>query len=216
MRYVLCLLSVAVITCRAAEAQVFEVGAGIGRACVGSEGGLCGDEAAAMPSLHGSVWLDDRLELGIRFATMGRPDVSYAVAHDSRFDVVADPAVRELQRVDVASRDRSRRIIEGDFVYHFKRGSPIRPVLGVGLGRVWNRLTETCAPAGCEQLMPILSGPVGRRSHSNPNLSMIAGLSGRVGSHLEVKGGVRLHNFAGEGTSTAEVFVSTGYQFGSR
>jgi hypothetical protein len=29
-----------------------------------------------------------------------------------------------------------------------------------------------------------------------------------------VRGGVRLHNFAGEGSSTSEVFVATGYRFG--
>ena len=43
---------------------------------------------------------------------------------------------------------------------------------------------------------------------------MIAGLSGRVGHRLQMTGGVRLHNFAGESLSTSEVFLAAGVLFG--
>jgi hypothetical protein len=61
--------------------------------------------------------------------------------------------------------------------------------------------------------MPILSSPVGRHTRVLSNMTIITGVSGRITSRLHVRGGVRLHNLAGEGLSTAETFVGTSYRF---
>lgn len=46
------------------------------------------------------------------------------------------------------------------------------------------------------------------------NMTIVAGLSGRVTRKVYVRGGMRLHNFGGEGLSTSEIFIATAYRFG--
>ncbi len=199
-----------------AAAQVLEVGGGVSRGCTGDSSGFCGDDSGAMWAVHGSVWLDDRVEIGVRLATLPGRDYSYATARDDRFNLAPDPAIRQLARIDVMVSDRSRQILSTEVLYHFARSRPVRGFLGVGLGERTDRFELRCAPAGCETLMPILSSPVGRNSRRSGNSTMVAGISGRVSKRWLVRGGIRLHNFAGEGASTSEVFVATGYQFGRR
>jgi hypothetical protein len=199
-----------------AAAQVLEAGGGIGRGCTGDSSGFCGDDSGAMWAVHGSVWLDDRVEIGVRLATLPRPDYSYATARDDRFNLAPDPAIRQLPRIDVMVSDRSRQILSAEVLYHFARSRPVRGFLGLGLGERTDRFEQRCAPAGCETLMPILSFPVGRGSSRGGNITMVAGISGRISKRWLMRGGIRLHNFAGEEQSTSEVFVATGYQFGRR
>jgi hypothetical protein len=215
MRGALVVLALLVVSARA-EAQwtAVEAGIGISRACIGSEGGLCGEERGAMWAAHASAWIDDRVEIGVRLAVLPLEDWNYSQERDSRFDLINDPAVRTLSRIDVAVRDRSRRILSADAIYHFARGRPLRGFLGGGLGQLSNRGVQTCVPAGCELLMPIFSSPVGRYASALSNVTIIAGLSGRISSRLYLRGGVRLHNFAGEGLSTSETFIATSYRFG--
>jgi hypothetical protein len=212
MKLVLMLLSISSPV--AAQWNAVEVGIGISRACIGSEGGLCGDERGTLWATHASAWIDDRVEIGIRLALLPLEDWNYSQERDSRFDVANDHAVRTLARIDVAVRDRSRRILTGEAIYHFARGGPLRGFLGGGLGQLSNRGVQTCVPEGCELLMPILSSPVGRYASALSNVTIIAGLSGRISRALYLRGGVRLHNFAGEGLSTSETFIATSYRFG--
>ena len=213
MRQVLLAVTV-LIGSTPAAAQVFEVGAGIGRGCIGDSSGFCGNETGPMLATHASAWMADRFEIGLRLARLPRKSFGYTVPRDSRFDRVDDPAIRQMSRIAVGVRDRSRRIFAGEAIYHFARGRPVRALLGLGLGEVINHFDHSCAPAGCERLMPIVASPVGKGSIVTGNLTIIAGVSGRIRERLQVRGGVRLHNFAGEGASTTEVFIATGYRFG--
>jgi len=211
MGLVLALLTIS--TPAAAQWSAAEFGVDIGRGCIGDSSGFCGDESGPMRAAHASAWIDDRLEIGARLAVLPLEDWNYSQERDSRFDLVDDPAARTLSRIDVAVQDRSRRILNAEAIYHFARGRPVRGFVGGGFGRLSNRSVQTCAPAGCELLMSILSSPVGRRVRALSNMTIIAGLSGRITSRLYVRGGVRLHNLAGEGLSTAETFVGTSYRF---
>jgi hypothetical protein len=213
IRYTLCTLMFLGM-CASATAQVIEIGAGIGRACVGTDGSTCGYDRGAMSSIYSSVWFDDRLEVSARFATMPLPDWKYSQYRDDRFNLVADPAARQLPRVDVTVRDRSRQIVTGEAIYHFARGRPVRGFLGLGFGNLTNRDLVSCAPAGCERVMPFVSSPVGRLSHTSENMTIIAGASGRISKRLRVQGGFRFHNLPAEGRSTTEAFVAAGHQFG--
>ncbi len=209
---VLMLLTMA--TPAAAQWSAIEVGVGISRACIGSEGGLCGTERGPMWATTASAWINDRVEIGIRLAEFSLDDWNYSQEHDSRFDHATDPIVRSLSRVDISVRERSRRILSGEAIYHFARGRPLRGFLGGGLGQLNNRGVQTCEPAGCELAMRLLSSPVGRYDRVLGNMTIIAGLSGRLNRRLYLRGGVRLHNFAGEGLSTSETFIATSYRFG--
>jgi hypothetical protein len=208
----LVVVTVLTVSAAPAAAQVVEVGAGLGRGCVGDSSGFCGSEAGPMWAGHGSLWLDDRLEVGLRFATLPLPDFTYVTRRDDRFNAASDPAVRQLAQIETFGDARSRQILTGEAIYHFARGRPVRAFLGAGLGSRFERSTKSCVPSGCEQLLPILGSPAGRHTYRSGNLAFVAGVSGRIREHLLVRGGVRLHNFAGEGTSTTEVFIAAGYR----
>ena len=209
---VLALLTIS--TPAAAQWTAVEFGVDIGRGCIGDSSGFCGDEIGTTRAAHASAWIDDRVEIGVRLTALPLEDWNYSQERDSRFDLVNDAAVRSLTRIDVVVRERSRRILNAEAIYHFARGRPVRWFAGGGFGQLSNRGVQTCAPAGCELLMPILSSPVGRYASALANMTAIAGLSGRITSRLSVRGGVRLHNLAGEGLSTAETFIGTSYRFG--
>jgi hypothetical protein len=58
--------------------------------------------------------------------------------------------------------------------------------------------------------------PAGRYTPRHlDTVTFIAGLSGPLSTRLQLSGGLRLHNFAGEGASTTEVFLAAGIRFGS-
>ena len=202
------------LTAKLAAAQSLEVGAGIARGCIGDSSGFCGDQMGAMPAVHASLWLDDRLEIGLRLARLALPNLYYSVPRDDRFNAAADPAARQIPRLDIASEYRSRRLQDFELIYHFMRGRAVRPMLGFGIGGRTERFQQTCLPAGCEHLMAILSEPIGRFSATSRNIPVIAGLSARVHEHLQLRGGVRFDNFAGEEASTTEMFVAAGFRFG--
>jgi hypothetical protein len=136
-----------------ATAQVAEVGGGIGPGCTGDSSGFCANDTQSMWSVHGSIWMDDRLEVGLRIATLPRPDLNYSVARDDRFNVAADPAARLLPRIDVAVRDRSRRILTLEALYHFAAGHPIRPLpasaSAIALTDPTSRVLQPAASPSC-------------------------------------------------------------------
>jgi Outer membrane protein beta-barrel domain len=198
----------------AAQWSAVEVGVDIGGGCIGDSSGFCGDEMGTTRAAHASAWIDDRLGIGVRLAVLPLEDWNYSQERDSRFDLVNDPAVRTLSGIDVAVRDRSRRILSAEAIYHFTRGRPFRAFLGGGFGQRSDRGVQTCAPAGCELVMPILSSPIGRHARAFSNTTIIAGLSGRLSRRLYLRGGLRLHNIAGEESSTTEWFIGASYRFG--
>jgi hypothetical protein len=212
MRLLLAIAAVMAAPAAAATAQILEIGAGLGRGCVGDSSGFCGDEAGLMWAATAGIRLDDRIELSVRLARLPLPDLTYVVRRDDRFNVASDPAVRQLPQIVVADESRSRQILSGEAVYHFRRGSTVRPMLGLGLGTRIHRDQLSCRPVGCEELMPVLASGVGRTTSRAGNITIVAGLSGRVHDRVQLRGGVRLHNFAGEEISTTEVFIATAYR----
>jgi hypothetical protein len=211
------LLTVAILVClsRAATAQVFELGAGLSRGCIGDSSGFCGDEAGAMWAVHGSLWVSARWQISLRLATLPLPDTSHSTLRDDRFNLVVDPALRTLPRIDITSRERSRQVAAGEALYHFAGGRRFGAVLGIGVGEVRTRLTLSCEPDGCEQVMRALGERSGPITPQGRNLTLIAGLSGPAWARVQLAGGVRLHNLAGEGMSTAEMYLTTAIRFGA-
>jgi hypothetical protein len=203
------LISLAVVA--PVSAQVVEIGAGIARACIGSDGSFCGNDQGRMWSAYSSLWLNERVEVDVRFAKFPLRNETFSILHDDRFNQVADAAVRQLPVTAIVESRRSRHIVGGEAIYHFARGRPVRAFLGFGLGTFTQRATRACAPAGCEKLLPILVGP---DTGSADNWTIIAGASGQVVKRVRVQAGLRLHSFLAEGNSTEEAFVAIGYQFG--
>ena len=198
-----------------ATAQVVELGAGLSRGCVGDSSGFCGDEAGAMWALHGSLWVSPRWQISVRLATLPLDDTSHSTPRDDRFDLVIDPALRSLPRIDITSRERSRKVAGGEALYHFAGARRFGPVLGIGIGTVRTRMTLSCEPDGCEQVMHALGERPGPIRPRGGNLTFIAGLSGPAWARVQLAGGVRLHNFAGEEMSTAEMYLTTAIRFGA-
>ena len=201
----------------AAQWTAVEVGVGVSRACIGSEGGLCGEQRGTMWATHASAWIDDRVEIGMRLALLPLEDWSYSVERDSRFDLVTDPTVRALAQIDVVTRDRSRRILDGEAIYHFARGRPLRGFLGGGF--------RTAQQSWCADMRPswlrtpdadplVARRPLRQGAVQCDDHCRIVGPNQQ--KTVPVRGGVRLHNLAGEGLSTSETFIATSYWFGRR
>ena len=197
-----------------AAAQRFELGGSISQGCTGDSSGFCSGDIGPMPALHGALSVSPRVQIVLRVANLPLDDHSYSTHRDERFNRADDPAARMLPRIDITTSSRSRRLVTAEVLYHFVRDGGFGAMLGAGFGDLSNRGTLTCLPAGCEQVLTALGSAAGKwASHVN-NLTMIAGLSGRVGHRVQMTGGVRLHNFAGESLSTSEVFLAAGVLFG--
>lgn len=201
-----------------AHAQVFELGGGVGRGCIGDVGRICGDGHGWMGSVYGGLWVSPRFQIVVRVAALPREDYSYSTPRDDRFSLVDDPSLRNLPRINITSRERRRVLSGAEALYRFGRSTRIGATLGVGLGTVTDRMALSCEPAGCERILSAMGSPIGRMEGHVGNLTLIAGLSGRAWRRLQLSGGARLHNFVGgegEGLSTAEAFTSVGVRFGA-
>jgi hypothetical protein len=197
-----------------AAAQGFELGGSISQGCTGDSSGFCSGDVGPMPAVHAALWVSPKVQIALRIANLPLDDQSYATHRDDRFNLADDSAARTLSRIDIKTTARSRRLVSGEVLYHFAPDGGLGALLGAGLGDLSDRGTLACLPAGCERVLPALGSAAGDwASHVN-NLTMIAGLSGRVGHRLRMTGGVRLHNFAGESLSTSEVFLAAGVRFG--
>ena len=199
--------------CRTAAAQEFEVGAGIGRGCTGDSSGFCSDETGPMWAVHGGFWITDYVQLAVRFAVLPLDGFTHSTPRDARFDLADDEAARGLARIEITSRNSSRWLSGGEILYHFAGAKRFGFVLGAGLGELSNRMTLSCAPAGCERVLSALGSRRGRVTGETGNVTGVAGLSGPVTPRLRISGGVRMHNFAGENNSTTEAFLTAGVRF---
>ena len=166
-----------------------------------------------MPALHGGVWVSPRVQIVLRVANLPLDDQSYSTYRNDRLNLGDDPAARPLSRIDITTTSRSRRLVSGEVLFHFVRDGGFGAVLGAGLGDLGDRGTLACLPAGCERVLAATGSGAGDWATHVNNLTMIAGLSGRVGRRVQMTGGVRLHNFAGESLSTSEVFLAAGVLF---
>jgi hypothetical protein len=211
------LLAVVILESRArpAAAQVFELGGGVSRGCVGDSSGFCGDDAGALWALEGGLWATSRWQITLRLAWLPLPGFEHSTPRDERFNRAGDPAARGLPRIDITVRDRSRLLYGAEGLYHFAGANHFGAVLGFGVGEVRNRSKSTCQPAGCEDVMAALNRGGGDASPRGVgNLTLIAGLSGPAAKRIRVSAGVRLHNFFGEGLSTSEAFLTTAFRLG--
>ena len=199
--------------CRTGAAQGFEVGAGISRGCTGDSSGFCSSQTGPMWAMHGGYWITDYVQIAVRFAALPLDDFTHSTPRDDRFDLADDAEARRLTRIDVTTRNRSRWLSGGEILYHFAGSRRFGFVLGAGIGELSNRMTLSCAPAGCERVLAALGSRLGTVTGGTGNVTGIAGLSGPVTRRLRISGGVRLHNFAGENNSTTEAFLTAGVRF---
>ena len=181
-----------------AAAQVVEVGTSISAACLGSEGSVCGGGTHPLVAGHASWWAADRIELTARIGRTVLPSRSFTQTFP--FDV------------DVAITDRARDYVSGLFVYHFRRGESVRPMLGFGAGAFAFVDQVTCQPLDCESVPGL--PPSGSSRRWQRDVIFTAGLSGIIRERWVWRGGVITHQFAAEHHSTVETFVGIGYRFG--
>jgi hypothetical protein len=201
-----------------AHAQVFELGFGVSRACTGDVGRICGDDDGLMGAVYGGLWVSPRFQIAVRVAALPLEDFSYSTPRDDRFSLVDNPALRSLPRINITTRERRRVLSGAEALYHFGRSNGVGATVGVGLGTLSDRMVLSCEPSGCERILSAIGSPVGRTEGHVGNLTLIAGLSGRAWHHLQISGGVRLHNLVGgegEGLSTMEAFTSVGVRLGA-
>ena len=201
---------------RPAAAQVFELGGGLSRGCIGDSSGFCGDDTGAMWALHGGVWVSPGWQISLRVATLPLPDATYSTTQDERFDRAADPAVRAAARIDITTRERSRQLAGAEAIYHFAGPRRFGAVLGVGIGEVKTRSTLSCEPAGCEDVMRGRGEPAGRIAPAGFAQSDVHRRT--VGTRVDTRPDLRRRATAQlrrRELSTAEAFLTTGIRLGS-
>src|SRR5687767_1083232 len=118
-----------------ADAQTFELGGRIAAGCGGSDGSMCGGGTSPLVGAHASLWADDRIELSASVARVNRSSFDFEGEHLG----MDNP-------VDYSVTDRSRDFISLMFVYHFLKGQPVRPMLGIGSGWYADAQRVTCQP----------------------------------------------------------------------
>ena len=146
----------------------------------------------AVPDTSHSTLRDDRFEPG------GRSRAPHSAAH-RHHEPRAQPAKWPPGRRSITSRERGGSARSSELA-SAKSGA---------------RLTLSCEPDGCEQVMRALGERSGPITPQGRNLTLIAGLSGPAWARVQLAGGVRLHNLAGEGMSTAEMYLTTAIRFGA-
>jgi hypothetical protein len=184
----------------AGAAQTLEVGAGVARGCLGSDGSACGSGTPPMVAAHATWWLTDRTDIGLRVAHVEPP----AYRFQTVYPVVVHGTVT----------DRSQRFLSVLVVHHFTRATTVRPMLGVGSGWIVHSEHVACEPPGCTQV----PGAPREGDHRDGMVDAIvlAGLSGTVRDRWVWRGGWLSHRFANDENSTSEFFVALGYRFGRR
>jgi hypothetical protein len=184
----------------ATDAQVMEVGATIAAGCLGSDGSACGNGYHTMPAAHASWWMGDRVELSARVARVALPNYRAMTVF---------PAV-----VTFEVTDRSREFVSGLFMYHFRRGKAVRPMLGFGSGGYAHSQRVRCEPTACGGIAGV--PPEGQRRTWMTDVILAAGVSGNIRSRWVLRGGWLGHRFANDENSAIELFVGAGYRFGTR
>ena len=187
------------------SAQSIEVGGSVAVACVGSEGSLCAPDRHVLVGAHTSWWVDEGIELGVRLARTTLPSYRYSLSPEVHIPLT--------QPVDVAVSDRSREFVSLFFVYHFLRGSLVRPMLGLGAGWYRDAARFTCQPIGCDSLAPGLIASSGDDRNWQIDVTFLVGLSSIISERWVVRGGWQPHRFGGQETSTYEWFAGAGYRF---
>jgi opacity protein-like surface antigen len=186
---------------RTLGAQSVEGGGSLAISCVGSDGSFCSEGNLVTIGPYASMWLWDRLEIGGRIVWFQLNDLRRTFT---------GPAT-----VDLAVTNRTRRLAQAEFIYHFRTGEHVRPFFGLGFGQYWMDRLTTCQPVGCAATL----GPgvtLGRATESRADRSVIAGLSVSLNPRLRVSGGWRYHNPFYDEFAVSEVFVGLGYRLRDR
>jgi hypothetical protein len=180
-----------------ASAQTVELGGRFGVGCGGTEDSLCSG-ASPLVGVNASLWAGDSVELGAQFARLNREDLAF------RAGVVP---------VDITVTDRKRDFVSLLFVYHFLKGRPLRPMLGLGSGWYSDASRTSCQPEGCRVILR--SGPLlGQYRTWDLDAIFVVGLSGDVGDRWVWRGGWQSHRFGNDENSAQQFFVGAGYRFG--
>jgi hypothetical protein len=182
----------------AAQAQNLEIGTAVSAACLGSDGSVCGNGTHPLLAARASWWVSDRVELTARFGRTSLPSRQFTQS----FPVP----------VEVSIKDRSRNFFSGLFTYHFRPGTEVGPMVGVGSGAFADVDRVECRPVDCAPGTGLPPGGEHRRWRTD--VIFLLGLTGIIGENWVWRGGLMTHAFANDHNSTIETFAGIGYRFG--
>jgi hypothetical protein len=194
-----------------ASAQTVEVGGTLGTGIKGREGSF-GTPARAMGAVHGSLWLADRLETGLRIAWLDRTSRRWAATYYYGCSgvLVGGHCLPSGSFRVVSDSTSPRTFVDLQVLYHFRAGKRVRPFAGVAIGQWYEKESVRCEVPGCELLQPGLR--LGDRTVRQSDLAPTFGASAVFRTRFVVRGGVSYHNPLGEDWSAFETFVGIGYR----
>ena len=197
-------------------AQGIEFGGSFGSGVRGTETSVFGGNTSPIGGVYVSSWWADRIETAFRVAWLDLPDdrgsATYYYGCEAR-----DSTGRCLQPSgsfrSISRCASPRRFMGGQGIYHFRRGSKLRPFVGGAIGAVHDSEVVSCEIAGCELLLPGLSPVLGTRTSSRWEVSDIFGVSTLVSDHFVIRGTVEFHSPFLEELSLFETSIGVGYRF---
>jgi hypothetical protein len=184
-----------------ASAQTFEAGASLGTSCRGTDGSFCRDESLLTIGPYASLWFADKIEIGARLGWLRVGDF------EGRGYVGLTP-------IEFRVTDGSRLSMQGELIWHFRRGHRIRPMFGIGIGVFRDRSVTTCTPEGCEAALARTTLGVGDHVQYKRDESVVVGVSVAINPRIRLRGGWRYHNPFYDEFAMSEVFLGVGYRLG--
>jgi hypothetical protein len=189
-----------------ASAQAVMVTAGLGRACHGTDGSVCGNSSAVVTGTVG-IRLTRRLAIGVRLSQFEN-----AFTGETSYYAGLEP--REVARLSHETGRTMKYGAELLFYPSALAGGMVSAFVGGGAGVRTFQHRTTCAFGACSEPGPY-AVLVGTERVRHGYVGFVAGVDGTVGYGLVVRGTVRLDDFPSE-VGAAQVTVELGYRFGAR
>ncbi len=132
-----------------AQAQTFEVGAGLALSCYALEESPCDDKWGRTDAVHVAWWSTPSIVVEARVAHLDGP---------------ATRIVNIPERISASQnfyrsyllRDERRTSLQASVLYHFRAGHQVLPFVGGGAGSLWWRGEARCDASliDCERVLP--------------------------------------------------------------
>lgn len=179
-------------------AQSHELGASLGRGCVGGEGSLCGNSEGSAVEAHVRLWAVRPVSVTLAVTRLS--------LNTQEFDRVDRPGV-------VRYTGRSRQFLIALVEWAPRPAGVVRPVIGFGLGTYRERFTRVCDPGPCSREDPVT--PVVSQGW-HPDVVVAAGLSGPLVRRLSWQARAQAHRPFNDEHGTWLLLGGVNWRFGSR
>jgi hypothetical protein len=190
-----------------ARAQSAVVTLGLGPACRGSEGTICGGPQTWIVTATAGLRPTDRFLIAFRTSTFDKPTRGEAAYYDGH------PPVESARILHETGRSMK---YGAELLYHTIRrpGLPVSGFFGGGMGVRTFRHRATCSFGACHEPGPF-AGVLRDERVMHPYVSAVTGMDVAIGHGVSVRAALRLDDFPSE-IGAAQFSVELAYRVPAR